>query len=229
MSMVETEKTSFKLLPTTISLESELTLMRQVVDQSVPLQTGPLSTGEQSLEMEELSMELKKEEMEDHSRSLLDLDNLSTASILPSQNYIKEITLPFIAQLSTLMEEPKLSPQLTILRFLFGLILNSRSKWLNAMSPHIKLIKQLSILPHTLLLFNHIDASSLDHITNKDQVTLISFWQMLESMELELSLLSISRLTIRINNGFSMIKIGQFITDLIQHLKSILKKENTEE
>jgi len=102
--------------------------MRQVVDQSVPLQTGPLSTGEQSLEMEELSMELKKEEMEDHSRSLLDLDNLSTASILPSQNYIKEITLPFIAQLSTLMEEPKLSPQLTILRFLFGLILNSRSK-----------------------------------------------------------------------------------------------------
>jgi len=149
--------------------------MRQVVDQSVPLQTGPLSTGEQSLEMEELSMELKKEEMEDHSRSLLDLDNLSTASILPSQNYIKEITLPFIAQLSTLMEEPKLSPQLTILRFLFGLILNSRSKWLNAMSPHIKLIKQLSILPHTLLLFNHIDASSLDHITNKDQVTLISF------------------------------------------------------
>jgi len=229
MSMVETEKTSFKLLPTTISLESELTLMRQVVDQSVPLQTGPLSTGEQSLEMEELSMELKKEEMEDHSRSLLDLDNLSTASILPSQNYIKVITLPFIAQLSTLMEEPKLSPQLTILRFLFGLILNSRSKWLNAMSPHIKLIKQLSILPHTLLLFNHIDASSLDHITNKDQVTLISFWQMLESMELELSLLSISRLTIRINNGFSMIKIGQFITDLIQHLKSILKKENTEE
>jgi len=126
--MVETEKTSFKLLPTTISLESELILMRQVVDQSVPLQTGPLSTGEQSLEMEELSMELKKEEMEDHSRSLLDLDNLSTASILPSQNYIKEITLPFIAQLSTLMEEPKLSPQLTILRFLFGLILNSRSK-----------------------------------------------------------------------------------------------------
>jgi len=175
MSMVETEKTSFKLLPTTISLESELTLMRQVVDQYAPLQIGLLSTGEQSLEMEELSMELKKEEMEDHLRSLLDLDNLSTASILPSQNYIKVITLPFIAQLSTLMEEPKLSLQLMISKFLFGLTLNSRSKWSNAMSPHIKLIKQLSTLPHTLLLFNHIDASSLDHITNKDLVPLISF------------------------------------------------------
>lgn len=175
MSMVETEKTSFKLLPTTISLESELTLMRQVVDQSVPLQTGPLSTGEQSLEMEELSMELKKEEMEDHSRSLLDLDNLSTASILPSQNYTKVIMLPSIAQLIMLMEVQELSPQLMISRFHFGLILNSRSKWLNAMYPHIKLIKQLSILPHTLLLFSHIDASSLDHITNKDPELLISF------------------------------------------------------
>jgi len=73
-------------------------------------------------------MELKKEEMEDHSRSLLDLDNLSTASILLSQNYIKVITLLSIAQLSTLMEEPKLSPQLMISRFLSGPISNSRSK-----------------------------------------------------------------------------------------------------
>lgn len=97
-------------------------------DHSVMHQTGLLSTGELSLEMEESSMELKKEEMEDHSRSLLDLDNLSTASILLSQNYIKVITLLSIAQLSTLMEEPKLSPQLMISRFLSGLISNSRSK-----------------------------------------------------------------------------------------------------
>lgn len=52
---------------------------------------------------------------------------------------------------------------------------------------------------------------------------------MLVSMELELSLLSISKLTIRINNGFSMIKTGLFITDLIQHLKLIPKKDQTEE
>ena len=102
--------------------------MRKVADQSALPQHGLLSTGELSLEMEESSMDLKKEEMEDHSRSLLDLDNLSTASILLSQNYIKVITLLSIAQLSTLMEEPKLSPQLMISRFLSGLISNSRSK-----------------------------------------------------------------------------------------------------
>jgi hypothetical protein len=127
-STVETEIISFKLLPTTISLESELTELNVEKDHSVPHQTGLLSTGELSLEMEESSMGLKKEEMEDHSRSLLDLDNLSTASILLSQNYIKVITLLSIAQLSTLMEEPKLSPQLMISRFLSGPISNSRSK-----------------------------------------------------------------------------------------------------
>merc|ERR1712166_509684 len=118
-------------------------------------------------------MELKKEEMEDHSRSQLDLDNLSTASILLSQNYTKAIMLLSIAQLSMLMEVPELSPQLM------------SSKCLNVMYPHIKLIKQKSTLLLTLLLFNHIDASSLDHITNKDPVLLISFWLMLELMELE--------------------------------------------
>lgn len=86
MPMVETEKTSFKLLPTTISQESESTELKKVRDHSVPHQTGLLSTGEQSLVMEESLMELKKKVMEDHSRLLLDLDNLSTASILPSQN-----------------------------------------------------------------------------------------------------------------------------------------------
>jgi len=175
MSMVETEKTSFKLLPTTIFLESELTEVKKVKDHSVPHQTGLLSTGEQSLVMEELSMELKKEEMEDHSRSQLDLDNLSTASILLSQNYTKVIMLLSIAQLSMLMEVPELSPQLMISKFLSGLTLNLRSKCLNVMYPHIKLIKQKSTLLLTLLLFNHIDASSLDHITNKDPVLLISF------------------------------------------------------
>ena len=126
--MVEMEITSFKLLPITISLESELIEQNQVRDHFVPHQTGLLSTGEPFLEMEESSMELKKEEMEDHLRLLLDPDNLSTASILLSQNYIKVITLLSIAQLSTLMEEPKLSPQLMTSRFLSGLISNSRSK-----------------------------------------------------------------------------------------------------
>ena len=135
---VETEITSFKLLPTTIFLESELTEPNVEKDQSVPHQTGLLSTGELSLEMEESSMELKKEEMEDHSRSLLDLDNLSTASILPSQNYTKVIMLPSIAQHFMLMVVQELSPQLMISKFLSGQILNSRSKCLNVMSPHIQ-------------------------------------------------------------------------------------------
>jgi hypothetical protein len=78
--------------------------------------------------MEESLMELKKKVMEDQLRSLLVLDNLSTASILLSQNYIKVITLLSTAQLSTLMVVPEPSPQSMILKFLFGLTLNSRSK-----------------------------------------------------------------------------------------------------
>lgn len=126
--MVETEITSSKLLPTTIFLESESIRLNLEKDQVVSHQTGLLSTGEPSLEMEESSMELKKREMEDHLRLLLDPDNLSTASILLSQNFIKVITLPSTAQLSTLMVVPEPSPQLMILKFLFGLTLNSRSK-----------------------------------------------------------------------------------------------------
>ena len=126
--MVETEIISFKLLPTTIFLESELTELNVEKDHSVMHQTGLLSTGELSLEMEESSMELKKEEMEDHLRLLLDPDNLSTASILLSQNLSKVITLPSTAQLSTLMVVLEPSPQLMISKFLFGLTLNSRSK-----------------------------------------------------------------------------------------------------
>jgi hypothetical protein len=147
--------------------------MRKVVDQSAPPQHGLLSTGEQSLEMEESSMDLKKEEMEDHSRSLLDLDNLSTASILPSQNYTKVIMLPSIAQHFMLMVVQELSPQLMISKFLSGQILNSRSKCLNVMSPHIQF--QQLILDHTLPPFNQTDASFLDLITNKDPETSISF------------------------------------------------------
>jgi hypothetical protein len=164
---------SFKLLPTTIFQESELTEMRKVADQSALPQHGLLSTGELSLEMEESSMDLKKEEMEDHSRSLLDLDNLSTASILPSQNYTKVIMLLSIAQHSMLMVVPELSPQLMISKFLSGQTLNSRSKCLSVMSPHIQ-FHQL-ILDHTPPHFNQTDASFLDLITNKDPETLISF------------------------------------------------------
>ena len=47
-------------------------------------------------------------------------------------------------------------------------------------------------------------------------------------MEQEPSELSISKLTIRINNGFSTIKTGLFITDLIQHWELTLLKELTE-
>jgi hypothetical protein len=126
--MVETEITSFKLLPTTIFLESESIKQNLVKDHFVPHQTGLLSTGEPFLVMEESSMELKKEEMEDHLRLLLDPDNLSTASILLSQSSIKVITLPSTAQLSTLMVVLEPSPQLMISKFLFGLTLNSRSK-----------------------------------------------------------------------------------------------------
>jgi hypothetical protein len=84
--MAEMEKTSFKQPPTTIFLELVLIELKKVRDHSVVHQTGLLSTGEQSLVMEESLMELKKEVMEDHSRLLLDLDNLSTASISLSQN-----------------------------------------------------------------------------------------------------------------------------------------------
>jgi len=126
--MVETEITSSKLLPTTIFLELESIKLNLEKDHFVPHQTGLLSTGEPFLVMEESSMELKKEEMEDHLRLLLDPDNLSTASILLSQNFIKVITLPSTAQLSTLMVVPEPSPQLMISKFLFGLTLNSRSK-----------------------------------------------------------------------------------------------------
>ena len=171
--MVETEITSSKLLPTTIFLELESIKLNLEKDHFVPHQTGLLSTGEPFLEMEESSMELKKEEMEDHSRSLLDLDNLSTASILPSQNYTKVIMLPSIAQHSMLMVVPELSPQLMISKFLSGQTLNSRSKCLNVMSPHIQ-FHQL-ILDHTLPPFNQTDASFLDLITNKDPETPISF------------------------------------------------------
>ena len=75
-----------KQLPTTIFQESELTKVNAVKDQNVLLQLGPLSTGELFLVMEESLMALKKEEMEDHSKLLLDLDNHSTALILLSQN-----------------------------------------------------------------------------------------------------------------------------------------------
>jgi|TARA_B110000259_G_C13980751_1_gene388536 hypothetical protein len=126
--MVETEITSSKLLPTTIFLELESIKLNLEKDHFVPHQTGLLSTGEPFLEMEESSMELKKEEMEDHLRLLLDPDNLSTASILLSQNLSKVITLPSTAQLSTLMVVLEPSPQLMISKFLFGLTLNSRSK-----------------------------------------------------------------------------------------------------
>jgi len=126
--MVETEITSSKLLPTTIFLELESIKLNLEKDHFVPHQTGLLSTGEPFLVMEESSMELKKEEMEDHLRLLLDPDNLSTASILLSQSSIKVITLPSTAQLSTLMVVLEPSPQLMISKFLFGLTLNSRSK-----------------------------------------------------------------------------------------------------
>jgi hypothetical protein len=86
MPMVEMEKTSFKQPPTTIFLELVLIELKKVRDHSVVHQTGLLSTGELSLVMEESLMELKKKVMEDQSKSLLDLDNLSTASILHSQN-----------------------------------------------------------------------------------------------------------------------------------------------
>ena len=52
---------------------------------------------------------------------------------------------------------------------------------------------------------------------------------MLVSMELELSLLSISKLMIKINNGISMIETGLFITDLTQILELTLLKEKIEE
>ena len=173
--MEETEITSFKLLPITISLESESIEQNQVRDHFVPHQTGLLSTGEPSLVMEESSMELKKEEMEDHLRLLLDPDNLSTASILHSQNYTKEITLLSTAQLTMLMVVPEPYPQSMISKFLSGLILNSRLKWSNVTSPHIKLIKQLFTLLNTLPLFNHIDASFSDLIMNKVLEPWISF------------------------------------------------------
>jgi hypothetical protein len=119
------------------------------------------------------------------------------------------------------MVVPEPSPQLMILKFLFGLTLNSRSKWSNVMSPHTKLIKHLSTLLLILLPFNHIDASFLDPITNKDQETPISFWPPLELVELEPSLSNISKLTIRINNGSSMIMTGVFKTHLIHNLELI--------
>jgi hypothetical protein len=128
MLTVETENNTFKLLPITIFQESESTEMNAVRDHSVLLQLGPLSTGELFLEMEESSMELKKEEMEDHSRLLLDPDNLSTALILLSQNYTKVIKLPSIAQLIMLMVVLELSPQLMISKSHFGQTLNSRLK-----------------------------------------------------------------------------------------------------
>jgi len=52
---------------------------------------------------------------------------------------------------------------------------------------------------------------------------------MLVLKELELSLSSISRLTIRINNGSSMIETGLSITELIHNLELILLKVLTEE
>merc|ERR1712110_473068 len=100
MSMAETETISSKLLLIMTSQELVLIELKKVVDQSVPHQTGLLSTGELSLVMEELLMELKKEVMEDQLRLLLDLDNHSTVSILPSQNYMKVIMLLSTAQLS---------------------------------------------------------------------------------------------------------------------------------
>ena len=142
--------------------------LKKVRDHSALLQPGLLSTGEQSLVMEESLMELKKKVMEDQLRSLLDLDNLSTASILLSQNYTKVITQLSTAQHTMLMVVPELFLQSMISKFHFGLISNSRLKCLNVMSPHIKLIKQLSILPHTQQPSNQIDASFLDLITNKD-------------------------------------------------------------
>ena len=155
----ETVKTSNKLLLTTISLELESIELSKVKVLSVLRQHGPLSTGEPFLVMEELSMALKKEEMEDHLRSLLVQDNPSTASMLPSQNSMKVIMLLFTAQLTTLMVELEPSPQLTISKSHFGLTSNLRLKCLSAMSLHTELIKLPSILPHTLLLFNHIDVS----------------------------------------------------------------------
>ena len=86
MPMAEMEIIGSKQLPTTIFQESELTKVNAVKDQNVLLQLGPLSTGELFLVMEESLMALKKEEMEDHSKLLLDLDNHSTALILLSQN-----------------------------------------------------------------------------------------------------------------------------------------------
>lgn len=162
-------------MPTTIFQESELTELNKEKDHSVPHQTGLLSTGELFLVMEESLMEPKKEVMEDHSRLLLDLDNPSTVSILLSQNFMKVIMLLSTAQLSTLMVVPELSPQLMISKFHSGQTSNSRLKCLNVTYLHIKLTNKLSILPHTLLPFNHIDVSSLDHITNKDQEPWISF------------------------------------------------------
>ena len=52
---------------------------------------------------------------------------------------------------------------------------------------------------------------------------------MLMLMELEPLPLSISRLTIRINNGSSMIKTGVFKTHLIHNSELILLKEKEED
>ena len=128
-----------------------------------------------------------------------------------------------------LMVVLELSPQLMTLKSHFGQTLNSRLKCLNVTNLLIQLINTQFILLHTLLPFNQTNVSSLDHITNKDPETLISFLLMLVSMELELSLLSISKLMIKINNGISMIETGLFITDLTQILELTLLKEKIEE
>lgn len=74
-----------------------------------------------------------------------------------------------------LMEVLEPFPQLMISRFLYGQMLNLMLKCLNVMNLHIKLIKQQSTLLLTLQPYNHIDASTLDHITNKEVELKISF------------------------------------------------------
>lgn len=107
-------------------------------------------------------------------------------------------------------------PQLTILRSHFGLMLNLTLKCLNVTNLHIKLIKQKFTLHHIPQPFNHIDASTLDHTTNKEVEQKILFSLLLMLMELEPLQLNTIKLMIKIKNGSSMIETGVFIMDHIQ-------------
>jgi hypothetical protein len=85
------------------------------------------------------------------------------------------------------------------------------------MNPHTKLTKQLSTQLHIQQLYNHINVSFLDHITNKEvELKTLSLLQ-LTLMEQEPLLLNTFKLKIKIKNGFSMIETGLFIMDHSQN------------